>query len=451
MNISIQDIEDRIIGHLLCDGKKATLEACSLIDETDFSDPACSILFGVCVALVSQHKSVDVLSVHQFLQNNVEKLGTHFQKLSSFTDAKTAINNLILRATDLATMYATRGYSNDLLTNCKYLRQETERKKAQEIILSAGTKLNDGIEVETVIEEAARELITLSAKSQNIKSYTHLEDAFDEAIKETEDEIAGKVVRLSTGFHDLDRIIYGLEKGRLYCIAAEEKIGKSLLSYQIGLNSASKGNPSAIISMEMKASEIAKRFAGVNSGQEALHRLNALKKLKAEIGKYPLFIRDGSANQGKVFITIHKLYAEKQVELLIVDYLQLIELQGKDRVNEVNDFVGKLKGLAMDLNIPIVLISAVLNKQLSHRNDRKPTPADLRDTGRLANDADCLMFLWKPDEQDENYLELFVARSRYSKLGRIGLFLDPETLKLSQTELRDLGSSSYQSTEFKRF
>lgn len=451
MNISRQDIEERIIGQLLFDGKKATLEASSIVDEIDFSDLACSILFGVCVALVSQHKSVDALSVHQFLQNNAEKLGTHFQKLSSLTDAKTTITNLILKATDISCMYATRGYSNDLYTNCMYLKQENERKKAQEIILSAGTKLNDGIEVETVIEEATKELITLSARSQNIKSYTHLEDAFNEAIKETEDEIAGKVVRLSTGFSELDSIIYGLEKGRLYCIAAEEKIGKSLLSYQIGLNSATKGNPSTIISMEMKASEIAKRFAGVNSGQEALHRLNALKKFKAEIGSYPLFIRDGSANQGKVFITTHKLYAEKRIELLIVDYLQLIELQGRDRTNEVNEFVSKLKGMAMDLNIPIVLISAVLNKQLSYRNNRKPTPADLRDTGRLANDADCLMFLWKPDEQDESYLELFVARSRYSKLGRIGLSLNPETLKLSQTELRDLEDSSNQSTEFKRF
>ena len=189
----------------------------------------------------------------------------------------------------------------------------------------------------------------------------------------------------------------------------------------------------------------------MNGGQDALTRLNALKHFKEEIGNSPLFIRDGSASYSKVITLTHKLYAEKNIGLLIVDYLQLIELQGKDRVNEINDFVSKLKGLAMDLQIPIVLVAAVLNKQINNRADRKPSPADIRDTGRLANDADCLLMLWKPDEQDENYLELFVARSRYSKLGKVGLCIDSETLKLSSTPLREQGETPLKQFQGKRF
>jgi replicative DNA helicase len=134
-----------------------------------------------------------------------------------------------------------------------------------------------------------------------------------------------------------------------------------------------------------------------------------------------------------------------------VDYLQLIELLGRDRVNEINDLVSRLKGLAMDLEIPVVLVAAVLNKQINHRADRKPCPADVRDTGRLANDADCLMFLWKPDEEDENYLELFVSRSRYSKPGRVGLYLNPESLKLSQVTPRDAEEVPLKQWQGKRF
>lgn len=278
-----------------------------------------------------------------------------------------------------------------------------------------------------------------------------MEDATEEAIKETEQELSGKIVRLPTGFPDLDRIIYGLEKGRLYCLAAEEKIGKSLLSYQIGFHNALRGCPVGIISTEMRGSEISKRYAGVHNGQDALHRLNRLKQFQGENKSLPLFIRDGSASAEKVIAVARKLWHEKKVGLLIVDYLQLVELPGKDRVNEINAFVGKLKGLAMDLEVPIVLVAAVLNKQLSNRGDRKPTPADIRDTGRLANDADCTMFLWKPLEDDESYIELFVARSRYSKLGKVGLSLNTETLSLSQTALREMNDVSQKQWQPKKY
>ncbi len=449
--LTIQDIEARIIGELLYSGQKKTLEVAHILDETDFSDPACSILFGASVALVSEHKAVDLLSIQAFLQNNAEKLGTHFHRLAALSDAKTAISRLVLRASDLVTMHATRTYSNDLTSNCYFLKEEAQRRSAQEIILAAGTKLNDGTDVDEVIENGVRNLLSLSAKSYHLKSFIALEDAFDEAIKETEEELSGKVVRLSTGFPVLDSIIYGLEKGRLYAVAAEEKIGKSLFAYQIGLHAAKGGHSTAIITLEMRGGEIAKRYAGVNSGQDAKVRLNALERVKQVIGVYPLFIRDGSATSDKAFTLIHSLYAEKKVELVILDYLQLIELKGRDRVNEINDFVCRLKGLAMDLQIPVLLIAAVLNKQISNRGSRKPTPSDIRDTGRLANDADCLMMMWKPDERDENYLELFVARSRYSKLGRIGLLLDSDTLSLAQTELRQSVEASLQSYQPKRF
>ena len=81
------------------------------------------------------------------------------------------------------------------------------------------------------------------------------------------------------------------------------------------------------------------------------------------------------------------MFHVEKIKLLIIDYLQLIEVANKDRVNEINAFVSRLKGLATDLSIPIILIAAVLSKQIGMRIDREPSPSDIRDTGRLFNDA----------------------------------------------------------------
>lgn len=437
MNITSQQVEERLIGCIIYEGNKSALKAATFLDETEFSDPACSILYGVCLSLVGQHKTISGLSIDVFIKENATELQCHFKRLTNLNGMPSPIASLTIRAMELEQMHATRNYSFDLATSCMYLKDEHLRRKIQEKLTTLHDRLNNGEDVLDALENATHELLTLSAHSFNLKTYKTLDDAFDEAIKETKDEVDGKIVRLPTGFSELDIIIYGLEKGRLYCIAAEEKIGKSLLSYQIGLQIAKAGRPVAIVSLEMRASEIAKRFAGVNSGQDAKSRLKALEQFKKEIGEMPLYLRDGSASQSKLFTIAHKLYAEKHIELLIVDYLQLIELKGKDRVNEINDFVSRLKGLAMDLQIPVVLIAAVLNKQINNRYDGKPKPADIRDTGRLANDADCIMFLWKPDEQDDTYIELNVARSRYSLLGDIGLQLDKETLRLNPTQKRE--------------
>lgn len=444
-----QEVEEEIIGCILCDGADSTLKAAEIIDETNFNDPVCRIIFGISVVLASRRQSVDVLSVITLLKKNSRDYEYHLLKVGK--DTATAIETLTLAVTDLTTRHARQGSNYDLVGKCLFLREETYREQVQKTIYDCGTKLRDGEDVFEVTDGTVQKLLSLTSSTLHLKSYVTLEDAFDEAIRETENELAGKVVRLSTGFPELDRVIYGLEKGRLYAVAAEEKIGKSLLSYQIGLSNAEREHATAIISLEMRASEIAKRFAGVNGGQDAQSRLNALRHFRAEIGNSPLFIRDGSASHSKVITLAHKLFAERKIELLIVDYLQLIELQGKDRVNEINDFVSKLKGLAMDLQIPIVLVAAVLNKQINNRGDRKPTPADIRDTGRLANDADCLLMLWKPDEQDESYLELFVARSRYSRLGKMGLCIDNDTLKLSSTPLREQQAVPLKQYQTKRF
>lgn len=434
-DVELFHVGDSIIGQCLVDGTQAVIRASEIIDETDFPGHAHSIIFAVCEMLVAEGKPVGLPGVNTFLKENQHRLGQRFEQLTRKFQGDPIIQ-LVCSAAETASLFQRNGYSSDLQSNCKYLRRESQRKKAAEIAQHLHADLVSGENIDKCVNDAFSQFFALSASGRS-KPFSSLQDAIGQAIRETETELAGGIVRLSTGLSNLDTILYGLEHGRLYVIAAEEKVGKSLLANQIALHNATKGHATGIISMEMRAGEIGKRLAGTNNGASAPERLGTLKRFRDHHKETPLFIRDGSAGPAKVLMLAKQIYAEKTIELLVIDYLQLVDLTGRDRVNEINDFVGKLKGLALDLDIPVILICGLLNKQINARGDRKPHPADLRDSGRIANDADCLLMLWKPEEADQQYIEGFVARSRYSKLGRVGLRLDPDTLRLSQVPVRD--------------
>jgi replicative DNA helicase len=129
---------------------------------------------------------------------------------------------------------------------------------------------------------------------------------------------------------------------------------------------------------------------------------------------------------------------KKKIKLLIFDYLQLVKLGGKDkRVDEINETVAGLKTFAMTFDIPVIVVSATNNKQITDRMTRKPIPADLRDSGRIANDCDVLMFLWSPNaESDRSYRELFISRGRNGESGSVGLTLNTSALRFEETPLK---------------
>lgn len=448
--ITRKQVEDEIIGELLFMGSSSVLKVSTSIDETDFLQHDCAILFRVCGALVSIQKEVNPIEIQNYLQQDNSILSYCLKQFPEFNDEQQVLEYLVLRSVELSTLITKEGAHNSLSANCRFLKEEARKTQLRTLLLHINKEISGGKDINTVIELASQELISFAIKDHNLKGYKTLDDATIEAIVETQREIEGNVVRLPSGIAKLDNIIHGFEQGNLYCIAAEAKIGKSFLSNQIGFYNTMNNHSVGIISMEMRAVDIANRYAGVHGGQNPMERMTRLLQFHETSKGKNLVIRDGSANPEKVFIIAQKMWHEKKIELLIIDYLQLIEVVNKDRVNEINTFVSRLKGLATDLSIPIILITAVLSKQIGMRGDRKPSPSDIRDTGRLFNDADCGIFLWKPIDEEPQYIELFVEWGRNLNLtnNKVGLLFDPDTLTLKETELRDYQSKSWSPKQY---
>jgi replicative DNA helicase len=409
------------------------------VQEEDIPDPSLRLLYGACGSLAVAGKSVDSYSVDAYLRTNAEKLASHFARVPGKTVPE-KLEHLGTLAIELTVGRGLDGTPITLSSAVDCLRNASEQMRALEILGEAHEKVAiGGDDIQSAVEEAVTNLLSIRTKHLHLRNYVTLEDAVEEATRETETEMSGKIVRLNTGFAGLNSLIYGYEKGRLYLLAGEEKTAKSLILGQGCLVNAQEGHAVGIITMEMRASELAKRYAAVNSGQPPSYRLGPLRAFHERSKGVPLFIREGSATPAKILTIARKLFMEKRIELLAIDYINLVEFTGHDRVNDLNDLASKLKGLAMDLQIPILVIAAILNKQVNQRgrDDRRPNAADIRDSGRLVYDADATLMMWRPDPSDEEYLELFVERTRYSKKGEIGLKLDPTTLRLTEVSVRE--------------
>ena len=405
------------------------------VEEEDFGDRDLQLLFASCLSLFVQKKEVNALEVQQFLRSGVSD--NHFLGRQTKQEK---IECLITLTEDIAKDFPFLKHLTDPFTACNFVKNEARKRKIVETLHKLHSKTLNTNEVECTLEAGIAELMALQKSIINNKNFVSMTEAIAETKKQIADEKAGKVIRFSTGFPGIDSMLKGIEMGALYVLSAEEKIGKSLFAGQVTLNLAKNGIPVGIISMEMKESQIIRRFSGASNWISLEEQQKAVEKFEHECSEVPLFIRSGSATGNKILSSAREMVSKKKIQLLIVDYLQLVDVKGiKDeiRVNEINTFVSALKGLAQDLNIGIILISAVLNKQIGQRGNRKPTPSDLRDSGRIANDCDVLLFLWKPEEDTEpNYLELFVSRGREGEQGKCGLFLNSQTLKLVETTVR---------------
>lgn len=435
--ITTIDCEKLLVAFCL-QGRNATqyIAETNGVDEEDFSDKDLQLLFASCCSLYSLKKEINALEVQQFLRNVVSD--NHFLGRQTKQEK---IESLITLTEDIAKDFPFLKQLTDPITACNFVKNEARKRKIIDALHKLHSKTLSTNEIESTLETGIAELMALQKTMISNKNFVSIKEAIAETKKQIADEKAGKIIRFSTGFSGIDSMIKGIDKGALYVLSAEEKIGKSLLAGQIALNTAKQNISTGIISMEMKESQIIRRFSGASKWIALDEQQKAVEKFENECSTVPLFIRSGSATGNKILSSAREMVNKKKIQILIVDYLQLVDVKGtKDeiRVNEINTFVSSLKGLAQDLNIGIILISAVLNKQIGQRSSRKPMPSDLRDSGRIANDCDVLLFLWKPQEETEpNYLELFIPLGREGESRNCGLFLNTQTLRLEETTLRE--------------
>jgi replicative DNA helicase len=318
------------------------------------------------------------------------------------------------------------------------------------------------------IERAEKQLFDLATNGHN-NSFATLGFALTEAITSAEKAFKrdSHVVGVTSGLYDLDRYLGGLHPSDLLILAGRPSMGKTALATNIAFNAASifaekngDGAPVAFFSLEMSAEQLAARILSSESGiaSDRIRRgdiktedFTKIVDVSRKLHSVPLYIDDTPGLSITAFRNrARRLKRQHNIGLIIVDYLQLLEGGGskrskENRVQEVSEITRSLKGVAKELNVPILALSQ-LSRSVETRDDKRPQLSDLRESGSIEQDADVVMFVYReeyyisrqqPPEGTEKYLEwqqkmnmvynkaeVLIAKQRHGPVGTVRLYFN---------------------------
>lgn len=331
------------------------------------------------------------------------------------------------------------------------------------------------------IEGAEQRLYSLAETGQPSSGFVSFSNALSGAVQMAAEAYQrdGKLAGLATNLDDLDSKLGGLHPSDLLILAGRPSMGKTALATNIAFNVARNyrweptpegrktvsGGVVAFYSLEMSAEQLAMRIladaSGVSSDKLRKGEINAsdfgkIRDAAVEIGESPLYIdATGGLSIAKLAARARRLKRmEHGLDLIIVDYLQLITVgegnNQKNRVQEVSEITGGLKALAKELSVPIIALSQ-LSRQVEQREDKRPQLSDLRESGSIEQDADCVMFVYResyylgraePREGTEEHLkwqedmdrlehqaEVVIGKQRHGPIGIVKLSFDADTTK----------------------
>jgi replicative DNA helicase len=296
---------------------------------------------------------------------------------------------------------------------------------------------------EELIEEAERLIFALRGHDVLAKQRL-LEHAIAEELERLEQAAKDQrdIPGLPTGISDLDRLLGGLQDGRLYVVAARPAMGKSLLALQLARHVAMQERQRVLFaSLEMSDSETAQRHLAAESGvdPERLH----LGRVKDE--DWPALLNAAAHAAGAPFhllddgdLSLFKLRAHARqiavryddLALIVVDYLQLMraEQPSGSRVEDVSEFSRGLKRLAREMKCPVLAV-AQLSRAVEQRPDKRPVLSDLRESGQIEADSDCVLMLYRddyydPDSERPGEMDIIVRKNRQGRLGQVTTRID---------------------------
>ncbi|QSH39621.1 replicative DNA helicase [Candidatus Kaiserbacteria bacterium] len=363
-----------------------------------------------------------------------------------------------------------RGYLSELAgaapaaTNALHYAQAVKAKHIHRELITAADYIGelgykeDG-EIDKLLDEAQSTIFQIANTSTLQKFVSigeELKDAWKrlESLQENKDEIRG----IHTGFKDLDNLLAGFQKSDLIILAARPSMGKTSLALDIARQTAIKhGNSVGFFSLEMSAQQLTDRMlaseSNVNgwrlrtgnlSSDEEYDRLrNGMDRLSSA----PIYIDDKSERTVLQMRSIaRRLKAEKGLSLIVVDYLQLIvpgaTRQSDSMVQQVTEISRSLKGMARELDVPVLALSQ-LSRAVEQRRDH-PRLSDLRDSGSIEQDADVVMFIHRDDKMNDNsdrpnIADIMVEKHRNGPVGRIELYFNDEQATFNTIEKNDFG------------
>ena len=387
--------EQSVIGSILLDGNSITKVSGFLLPQYFYRE-AHRHCYETCLELFSRNESIDQITVSQALKAKdlLESLG-----------------------------------GQDLLNDCVDITQTSvsivsyarivEKAAIQRNLISAGRKIielgyEEYLETDSALSTAEDTLFNIR-KDTSQRDFFHMRDQFQEILEKDsplDDELDHKTLPIPTGFTNLNEIFMGgFQRSDMIVLAARPSIGKSMLGINCAINAAKENMIVGIFSLEMGREQIAQRMIaaesrvnmeeirkGVTSSANQTRVIDAVGLL-SDLNIYT----DDTPFQTVVEMRgkARRLQLERGLDFLIIDYMQLIDSGGGrrdgNRAQEVSEISRQIKGLARDLNIPVLAISQ-LSRAIEHRQSHRPLLSDLRESGSIEQDADVVMFIHREEK-----------------------------------------------------
>ena len=415
------EAEQAVLGSMLTD-QDAVIDAIEALKPEDFYRDDNKYVYEAIVNLYNKGEPIDIITVKSEL--------TAIQKFE-------AIGGIEYLATlpDKVPLVANSGKYIKIVEEKALLRKLI---KATDEIQSLSYEQSE--ETDNIMEHAEKKIFDImQGKSQ--KGYSTLKEVLVESFAEIEKLYNQKepITGIPTGFSDLDNKTAGLHNSDLILVAARPAMGKSAFALNIATNAAINANvPVVIFNLEMSKSQLVNRMicseAMVDSNKIRTGKMDEEDwvKLATALGplsEAPVYIDDTPGiSITEIRAKCRKLKLEKNIGLIVIDYLQLIQGSGKrnaSREQEISEISRSLKILAKELDVPVIALSQ-LSRAAEQRQDHKPMLSDLRESGAIEQDADIVMFLYRddyynPDSEKKNIAEVILAKHRAGSTGSIDL------------------------------
>lgn len=420
--------EKKLISALMLKGGAVIPEVADVITAEDFFRPEHRAIFRAIVAASNRGVPVDVLLVQDELKRMKAPVDTRY--LMSLVDMEFT--------TARATAYA------EIIKEKARLRQIIG---ISEVVMDEAGK--DDADSATL--KAKLESLLFRADDKETATFERVRDALLTAFNRiTELSKNKELTGVATGLIDLDNVTNGLQKTDLIYLAARPSMGKTALALNIAYKAAKSGKSVALFSLEMSKMQLAMRTLSMLSNVES-DKIRTGNLTKSEIGRVidamesasetPLFLDDTSGlSVAAIRAKAQRLKRDHGLDLIVIDYVQLMQgsrskANDQNRVQEVSEISRTLKGLAKQLDVPVLALSQ-LSRAVEMRADKRPQLSDLRESGSLEQDADIVMFLYRDeyynrDEGNENIAEVIIAKNRNGATGSVRLHFLKETQRFS--------------------
>ena len=417
--------EQALLGGLMLD-REAWDRVADRVSEDDFYRPDHRLIFAAIRELVERNQPCDAVTLSEHLESRGELAdvgGLGF------------LGNLVRDTSSSANV-------------ADYSKIVRDRALLRDLIragndIAASAYHTEGRPIHELVDDAERQVFSIAERGQRRGSgFVRLREVLGKTVDridmlhQNQDAVTG----LPTGFHVFDEFTAGLQQGDLIIIAGRPSMGKTSLALNIAENAAlnvEKKHAVAIFSMEMSTEQLAFRLvsslgrvnqAHLRNGRfadEECPRINGAIQMMSDAS---IFIDDTpSMTPTEIRARARRLDREHDLDLIVVDYLQLMQVAGstENRATEISEISRSLKALARELELPIIALSQ-LNRSVEQRHDKKPVMSDLRESGAIEQDADLILFIYRDEVYDHDtprkgIADLNIAKQRNGPTGEFSL------------------------------